>query len=370
MAIAVRAVQDILEEWAPRDIAWERDNPGLQCGSLEAFVKGVLVTLDVSEEVIAEARRKRADLIVSHHPLLFRPLRSVDTREEAGKCLATMLGAGISLYSTHTNADFASGGTSFVLAEKLGLRDVAFLHCPYTLQKKIVTFVPADRVDTVAAAMADAGAGTIGKYDDCSFRLEGTGTFRGNEETHPAVGSAGRLERVNEVRLEMMAPGPKIKAILKALRGTHPYEEVAYDVYPTENLSIEYGMGTIGDLPRPRTLRTFIGHVKKSLGTPHVRFCGDGAQQVSRVAVCGGSGADLFEEAVRKGADAFVTADVRYHSFHDSRGRIALIDAGHYETEFPVISAIAEVLRQGLNRRRESVPVYESSLSTNPVQYV
>jgi len=368
--MTVRAALDILEEWAPQEIAWDRDNPGLQCGSPDAPVTGILVALDVDEEVIEEAKRKKANLIVSHHPLLFKPLERVDTRKPSGRCISSLLEAGISLTSVHTNADFTSGGTSFVLAEKLGLQKVVPLHSPFRLQKKIVTFLPAEHVEAVASAMADAGAGIIGNYDHCSFRLGGTGTFRGNDAAHPAVGRAGRVEQVNEVRLEVVAPGPKVESILRALRAAHPYEEVAYDIYPTENRSAEYGMGTIGELPRPCSLRSFLVKVRKVLAIPHLRFSGDLAHQIRRVAVCGGSGADLLEEAVQKGADVLVTADVRYHSFHASSGRIALVDAGHYETERPVVDMIIEVLKRGVRRRHENVPVYESSVSTNPVHYI
>jgi dinuclear metal center YbgI/SA1388 family protein len=368
--MTVRTVQEIIEEWAPPEIAWDRDNPGLQCGSPDATVRGILVTLDVTEEVIKEARRKRANLIVSHHPLFFKPLHKVDTRDPSGRCISALLEAGISLTSVHTNADFTSGGTSFVLAEKLGLRDIVHLHSPFRLQKKIVTYVPADRVDAVASAMADAGAGIIGNYDHCSFRLAGTGTFRGNDASHPAVGRPGRVEQVDEIRLEVVAPGPKMQRIIQALRTAHPYEEVAYDLYPTENQSAEYGMGTIGELRRPRSLQSFLGHVRKELGIPHLRFSGNVARQIKRVAVCGGSGAELLEEAIRKGAEVLVTADVRYHSFLDSSDRIALVDAGHYETERPVVGVMSAVLKKEMKRRPENVPVYESSLTTNPIQYV
>ncbi|MGB6120468.1 MAG: Nif3-like dinuclear metal center hexameric protein [Bacteroidota bacterium] len=368
--MTVQTVHDILEEWAPREIAWDRDNPGLQCGSPDARVSGILVTLDVNEEVIKEAKRKSANLILSHHPLLFKPLHAVDTSKPNGRCLSALLGAGISLTAVHTNADFTSGGTSFVLDEKLGLRNVVLLHSPFRLQKKIVTFVPADHVEAVASAMADAGAGVIGNYDHCSFRLAGTGTFRGNDAAHPAVGRSGRVEQVDEIRLEVVAPGPKIDGVVRALRTAHPYEEVAYDLYPIENRSAEYGMGTIGELARPRSLRSFLGHVRRVLGIPHLRFCGNVNQQIRQVAVCGGSGAELLEEAVRKGADVLVTADVRYHSFHDSSGRIALVDAGHYETERPVVGVMVAVLKKEIKRRRENVPVYESLLSTNPIQYI
>lgn len=366
----VQDIHRIMAQWAPPAIAWERDNVGLQCGDPEADVRGILVALDPTEEVIREARRRRANMIVTHHPLLFRPQRSITTSSTEGRNLTMLLRRGIALYSAHTNLDFTRQGTSFALAEVLGLEDVGFLERPYRILRKIVTFVPQDHVEAVAAAMAEAGAGRIGNYDQCSFRIEGIGAFRGNTNANPAIGMRGRLERTPEVRLEMIAPEWAVERVLRAMRRAHPYEEVAHDVYALENASNDFGMGVTGTLPRPVQLGTFLARIKRRLGTGRLRWVGDPRAIVERVAACGGSGGDLLESAIKSGSDLFVTADLKYHAFHEARGRIALVDAGHHETELPVVSVLVKKLKQELSRRGSRIAVHAAVCSTNPVCYV
>jgi dinuclear metal center YbgI/SA1388 family protein len=366
--MTVGDVQQSIEAWAPREIAFEGDNTGLQCGDPAAPVRGILVALDPTEEVALEAQRTNANVIVTHHPLLFHPARSVTPQDGVGRILRLLLKADGALVSAHTNLDFARGGTSFALAEKLGLREIAFLHQPHRITKKIVTFVPLRDAERVAAAMADAGAGIIGNYDYCSFSVEGIGRFRGNEASSPAVGRKGSLEQVQEVRLEMVVPSWNVSRVVDAMRAAHPYEEVAYDVYPTENRSNDYGMGVVGKLPRPVRLETFLRTIKRVLGTQGLRFTGRPGGLVQGVAACGGSGADLLAEAVRHGADVFVTADVKYHSFRDATGSIALVDAGHFETEFPVVDAIVKHLTTVIRGRGERIPVRAARRQMTPVQ--
>ena len=365
----VKDVQKIVEGWAPKEIAWERDNPGLQVGSPDSLVRGIYVCLDVTETAIHEAMKRRADLIISHHPLLFRSIRSVDLREKTGRCLSQLLRARVNLLSAHTNLDFTRGGTSFALAKRLGLGKVDFLLKSYRLKKKIVTFVPASHLDRVADAMGKAGAGRIGNYDSCSFQSEGVGTFRGNMESKPAIGKRRRLEHVPEVRLEMIVDQPIMIPVLTEMLKSHPYEEPAYDIYPLENASSEYGMGILGEFSSPMSVEQFVRHVRKSLNTGALRFARGPSKRIRRVAACGGSGADLTDEAVRQKADAFITADVKYHSFHDAVDRIMLIDAGHYETEQPVLESVASKLKEEFARMASSIPVHVARKSTNPVVY-
>jgi dinuclear metal center YbgI/SA1388 family protein len=368
--MTVREVQEILAAWAPPAIAWEEDNPGLQCGDPAAPVRRILVTLDVTSGTVAEARRRRCDMIVSHHPLLFTPLRSVTPSRPEGRILRELIARNIALYSAHTNLDFTRGGTSFALAEALDLTEIRFLETTSANQKKIVTFVPAAHADAVAAAMAASGAGRIGDYDHCSFRVEGTGTFLGNERSNPTVGRAGRIERAGEIRLEMIVPAWNVEAVVRAMRTAHPYEEVAYDVYPLENPNPAYGMGVIGTLKRPSRLIPFLRRLKRTLGTGALRWTGDPARSIRSAALCGGSGGRLLEAAVRARAEVFVTADIRYHAFHDAAGRIALVDAGHYETEAPVIGAVVRRLKNESRRTGGSIDVLPAARSTNPVQYL
>ncbi len=366
--MTVGDIRQSIEEWAPRAIAFERDNTGLQCGDPAAVVRGVLVALDPTEEIAREAKRRNANLVVTHHPLLFHPARSVTPADEAGRELRLLQRSDIALVSAHTNLDFSRGGTSFALAGRLGLEEITFLHQPYRVTKKIVTFAPLRDAERIAAAMAEAGAGVIGNYDHCSFSVEGTGSFRGNDASSPAVGRKGSLEQVREVRLEMVVPSWKVDPVVSALRAAHPYEEVAYDVYPTETPSTDWGMGVIGSLRRTVRLERFLQTVKRSLGTRGLRFTGRPGTPVRRVAACGGSGADLLPEAISRGADVFVTADVKYHSFRDAGGSIALVDAGHFETEFPVVEAIVARLSTVIRARGERIPVRAARRQETPVR--
>ncbi len=368
--MTVNDIHQLIGRWAPAAVAWERDNIGLQCGDPSMAVRGIPVALDITEAIIEEAVRKRANLIVSHHPLLFRPLHAVTPATVSGRCIRALARHEIAVYSAHTNLDFSHGGTSHALAQTLGLSDVEFLETPYRLQKKIVTFVPAEHADAVAAAMTEAGGGRIGNYDNCSFRTPGTGTFRGNESSNPAVGSRERLERAPEIRMEMIVPQWNVDGVLRAMTKAHPYEEPAYDIYPLENRFREFGMGVIGSLRQPVSLRTYLGRIKTALGTGTLRWTGNPRSMVRRVAACGGSGGDLLEAAVAGGADLFVSADLKYHRFHDAAGRIALVDAGHYETEIPVVRALVLRLREEFRGRRAPIPVFATARSTNPIHYV
>ncbi len=367
--MTVNDVHRLISSWAPPDIAWEKDNIGLQIGDMNAAVKGILVSLDVTPNVVAEAARRKANLIVSHHPLLFRPPRSITTQDEVGRCIRALVERNINLYAAHTNLDFTRGGTSFAIAEALELQNVEFLHTTYRVQKKIVTFVPEQHVDAVRNAMAMAGAGVIGNYDHCSFGTAGRGSFRGNENTSPAIGAKGRLENTTEIRLEMVVNQWDVPKVVTALREAHPYEEVAYDLYPLDNVSSEFGMGIVGTLKRPMRVRAFLEFVKKRLKVGGLRRGGSNNTMIRSVAACGGSGAELADAAVARGADAFITADVKYHDFHHAHGNILLIDAGHYETERPVVDAVVKRLKHEFHAKGITLPVAATHITTNPVSY-
>ena len=368
--LRVRDVAGLIERWAPRDFAMEKDNVGLQVGDPASRVRRILVALDATEELVREAVRRNADLIVTHHPPLFRPVRTLETSTAQGRLLAALVRSGKALYAAHTNLDFAPGGTSFVLAERLGLQQVRFLTQHARMYRKVVTFVPATAVDQVAGAMTAAGGGIIGNYDACSFRVQGTGTFRGNPRSSPRVGTRGRFERVEEVRLEMLVDQHNLRAVLEAMKRTHPYEEVAFDIYPLENVYPGTGMGAIGTLRKSLTLSAFLRQIRAKLKTGPMRHTRAVTPRIRTVAVCGGAGTELLQEAVAAGADAFVTADVRYHAFRDAAGVIALIDAGHYETEFPVVNAVTRYLRDALRASHPRVAVDAATTRTSPIVIV
>ena len=343
---------------------------GLQIGNRERRVRRVLVALDVTPEVVKEAIGKKADLIVSHHPLLFHPPSSITTGDELGKSLLTLAEKRIAVFSAHTNLDCARGGVSFALAEALGLRGTEFLAPLKDTLVKIAVFVPSGHVDAVAGAMGKAGAGAIGKYDSCSFRTVGTGTFRGSEASNPFLGQKGKLESVEETRIEMIAPRANAPSILTAMKAAHPYEEVAYDLYPLQNTDPEHGMGTVGTLTKPMTLGSFLKRVKITLRAEAVRYTGRLNRQVRRVAVCGGSGSNLLQNAIATHADAFVTADVKYHAFHEAGDRLALIDPGHWETEHVILKPIAERLKRHARTTGEPLEVFTTNIRTNPTHFL
>ncbi|MER3522619.1 MAG: Nif3-like dinuclear metal center hexameric protein [Ignavibacteria bacterium] len=368
--MTVQDVLRLLTTWAPNDIAGEKDNVGLQVGDGAKRVSRVCVSLDVTQAVVREAAMKRADVIVSHHPLLFRPPKSITPTDEIGACVQALIEHDISVIAAHTNLDFTRGGTSFALADVLNLRNVEFLHRPYRVRKKIVTFVPESHLAQVREAMAAAGAGIIGNYDHCSFGVQGMGSFRGNEQARPTVGKKQRLEFVNEVRLEMIAEQWNVHRIIQAMRAAHPYEEVAYDVYPLDNVHADYGMGIIGEFARPLPQGRFLRMVKMRLGTGALRYCIGASATIRRVAACGGSGAELTDAAIAARADAFITADVKYHDFHHAAGKIVLVDAGHFETEHPVVRSIVRYLETECNKHTARVSVFAARTPSNPVHYL
>ncbi|GIV59925.1 MAG: Nif3-like dinuclear metal center hexameric protein [Rhodothermaceae bacterium] len=364
----IREITAALEAWAPPGSAQSYDNVGLQVGDAGQRVRHALVALDLTPAVLEEARSTGATLIITHHPLLFHPLRRLTPDDLAGGLALRLAEAGIALYSLHTNLDAAPGGVSFALAERLGLTDVRFLDpLPETLCK-LVTFVPSSHFDAVRAALAEAGAGRIGDYDACAFALEGTGFFRPGAEADPFIGRAGALESVREMRLEVEVARWDLERVIRAMKTAHPYEEVAYDVYPVQQPATRAGLGALGRLPEPEPLTAFLRRVAERLEAGSLRYAGNPAARIETVAVCGGAGSHLTRTALRAGADAFVTADVSYHRFFDvldpdGHPRMALIDAGHYETE-----AVTETLLcEWLGRRFPGVTWQRTRTRTSPM---
>jgi dinuclear metal center YbgI/SA1388 family protein len=365
--MTVSDVEQLIEKWAPRWTAWDRDNVGLQVGNRDKKVSRILVALELNERVLSETIRKKVDLIVTHHPLLFHPATSITGSDETGRMVLALAKHEIALYSAHTNLDGAKEGVSYALADALGLQNVKVLSPLQDKMVKIVVFVPASHADKVARAMASAGAGIIGNYEECSFRTFGTGSYKGGAESEPFLGSPGTLTAVEEIRLEMTGPLALVDSIVRALKRVHPYEEVAYDVYPVRNRILDMGMGALGDLPKPVALRSFLRGVKKKLKSESLRYVGSLDQSVRAIAVCGGSGSELLETAVRARADVFVTADIRYHTFQSAQGKIALVDAGHWETEHRVLKPLAMKLQNETQRAGQRVTVDVAQHSTNPV---
>lgn len=359
MSVKLQAVLEALEALAPRRLAEEWDNVGLQLGQPAQPVERVLVALDVSAAVVAEAREKKADLIVAHHPFLFKPLRQIRTDLPQGKLVQALLQDNIAVYAAHTNLDRAPGGLNDWLAEALGLQQVEVLQPgPADALVKLVTFVPQEQAEQVRQALGDAGAGHIGQYSHCSFQTTGEGAFLPLAGTRPFLGKPGKLERVAEVRLETILPRRFANRVVRALLRSHPYEEVAYDLYPLLNERPEGGLGRLGLLQAEISLAQLAEQVAAALEIPGLRQVGDGARRVRKVAVCGGAGAGLVSRAAFCGADVLVTGDVKYHEAQEAQNSgLGLLDAGHFATERLMVGKVAAYLRQQSQRGRWSLDV-------------
>lgn len=356
-----------IENWAPKSIAWEKDNVGLQVGSTKKEIKNILLCLDVDEKVVDEAISKNCNLIISHHPLLFRALKKIDVSEDRTSIIIEkLIKKNITLYSAHTNLDFTKEGVSFQLANKLKLTRQRFLLNKKNNLNKLIVFVPTESADILASALFNSGAGMIGEYDSCSFRTSGIGTFRGSSKSNPVIGKKGKLEKVNEVRLEVIVEVSQLTKVIREMKKVHPYEEVAYDVYPLVNDDANYGMGVIGELKKSYTIREFLKYVSNSLGVKNFRLNKHSASIIKTVAVCGGSGSELLDVAIKNNADAFITADIKYHTFQDAEEKILLIDAGHYETEIFAIDEIKSKLEKIIT---DKTKIYKYSGSANPVLF-
>lgn len=346
----VSDVLAVLDAWAPQGQKADFDRVGLQVGDPAAEVDRVLVALDLTPAVVDEAAETGAQLIVTHHPLIFKPVARATATDPVGALVWRLARAGVSYAAIHTNLDAAHGGVSFALAEQLGVQNPEILAPLDGVMRKLVVFAPRDASDAIRAALAGAGAGEIGDYTACSFSADGTGRFRPEAGAAPAVGAVGQSEAVDEVRIEAVVPEWAVRGAVRAVAAAHPYEEPAVDVYAVENRATRQGYGAIGTLAAPEPLAAFLARVREALGAGALRYVGDEGQTVERVAVCGGSGLSFLPAALAAGADAYVTADVTYHRFFEAldtegRARIALVDAGHYETEAVTERLIAGRLR-------------------------
>ena len=357
-----------IEEWAPKEIAWQKDNVGLQVGAINREVKNILLCLEVTEKVIDDAIKKNCNFIFSHHPLLFQPLKKIDlVNDKNSKLVEKLIKNDITLYSAHTNLDFTKDGVSFELAKILNLKKLAFLVNSKSNQFKLAVFVPAGSIDKVKDAIFGAGGGKIGEYTECSFGIAGKGTFRGSEKSNPVIGQKGVRETADEIKLETIVESWNLRNVISAMIEAHPYEEAAYDVYPLENTNNNYGAGAVGELESAMSEIDFLKHISERLKIKNFRYTEGKRREIKKVAVCGGAGSDLIKDAINSGADAFITADVKYHAFHDSAGKILLIDAGHYETEIHALNEVQRRLNEFTKINNGDIKIFKYDGSTNPI---
>ena len=371
MSVKCQTIISHIEQLAPKSLAEDWDNVGLNIGDPSIEVNGILVTLDVNSEVVDEAVSLGANLIISHHPVIFKTIKSIRGDLPHGQLLTKIVKNDIAVYCVHTNLDSAKEGVNQVLADLFQLENVEVLN-PDKSDKlyKIVVFVPESHAEAVREAMTKAGAGWIGNYSDCTFAVPGIGTFKAAEGCKPFTGQVGVLENAAEIRLETVARENQVQRVVRAMLKAHPYEEAAYDIYLLTNFTEKLGLGKVGTLPTPIKLRQFMDIIKKLLNVPAVRYGGDPKAEVQKIAVCGGSGASLIHKACFAGADVFLTGDLKYHEAQEANSMgLGFVDAGHFATENPVVERLARFLEESFAAWGISVPVSVSKFNSDSFRY-
>jgi dinuclear metal center YbgI/SA1388 family protein len=357
---------NILGSWFPLSLAAEWDNVGLLVGDPAANVERVMTCLTVTPVSTDEAIRERAGLIVSHHPVLFRAVKSLTPATIEGAMLLKLIRAGVAVYSPHTAFDNAKGGINDILAARLGLESVRPLRSlAVDKSVKLVMFVPDGDLGKVSDAVFGAGAGVIGQYRECSFRLKGTGTFFGDDGANPTVGQKGRREEASEWRLEVVCPSAKLEAVVRAMRSAHSYEEPAFDIYPLAADPSKYGMGRVGTLPRAMPLGEFVGFANEKLTATTTQIVGDADRSVWTIALACGAAGEFLSDAIRARADVFLTGELRFHdALAAETSETAVVVAGHYATERPAVEELAVRLAEAF----AAVRVWASKDERDPLR--
>ena len=356
-----------MEQWAPKSLAYEWDNVGLQVGSYNKPVKKVMITLDVLEPVVDEAIENHVDLIIAHHPLLFKSIKQINTDTPAGRVMEKLIKHDITVYAAHTNLDAAEGGVNDMLCDRLGVDDREVLVDTDTERLyKLAVYVPTTHLDTVRDALSGQGAGHIGNYSHCTFQTPGQGTFKPLAGTDPFIGFQDEITFVDEVKIETIVQEQKLSSVINAMIQAHPYEEVAYDIFPLKNAGKNIGIGRIGTLTPAMNVEELSAHVKAVMNISHVRVIGDITKKVNKVAILGGSGEKYIHTAKQKGADVYITGDMTFHVAQDAWvSGIPVIDAGHY---------IEEVMKHSTKNhlddelQDDAVEIIVSKVNTDPFQ--
>lgn len=362
----IQEITNHLEKIAPVSLQESYDNSGLLIGSYNKDINKALITLDVTEEVVKEAINEKCELIISHHPVIFKGLKRLTGSTLTERLVIMALKSDIAIYAIHTNLDNIMGGVNSILSEKLGIKNSKILSPKKGGLVKLVTFCPSNHLDKVQKAMFKFGAGNIGDYDSCSYYSSGTGTFRALEGSNPFVGKQNELHQEEEFRIETIVPNHRLSDVLKAMIEAHPYEEPAYDIYSLDNPNESIGSGIIGELESAMPIKEYLQQVKQTLGTSTIKHNKLINRPVKRVAICGGSGSFLIDAAARQNADLFITADVKYHEFFEYTGDMTIADAGHYETEH----LIKELLYTLLKKKIPNFALQISKKDANPIFFL
>ncbi|MFB4164901.1 Nif3-like dinuclear metal center hexameric protein [Alteribacillus sp. JSM 102045] len=366
-----QTIIQLFEEWSPKSLAVEGDKVGLMIGTLNKPVHKVMIALDVLEEVVDEAVEKQVDMIIAHHPLIFKPLKTIDTSKGQGPIIEKCIKHNITVYAAHTNLDIAKGGVNDMMAEALKLQDTKVLVPTQEVAlKKLVAFTPESHVEDVRQALGDAGAGFIGGYSHCTFSAEGTGTFIPGEDTNPYLGKRGEMEFASEKRIETVVPENILKNVIQALEKAHPYEEPAYDIYPLDLEGEVLGLGRVGKLEKPVSFETFAEQVKTAFNVNSVRAVGSLSDTIEKVALLGGDGNKYWSYAKRQGADVYLTGDLYYHVAHDAQMEgLNLIDPGH-NVEKIMKQGVKEKMEKLLDSKKYNTTFIASNVSTDPFTFL
>jgi dinuclear metal center YbgI/SA1388 family protein len=354
-----------LQTLAPLALQEGYDNAGLLTGNPNMPLTRALITLDCTEAVVAEAINKGCNLIIAHHPIVFKGLKKLNGSNYVERTIIAAIKNDIAIYAIHTNLDNIFGGVSFKMATLLGLKEVQVLQPKKNLLQKLTVFVPLQHTDMVLAALNQAGAGQIGNYADCSFTVTGQGRFKPETNAEPFIGRPGQLEEVSENRIEVIFPFYLGQAIIQAMREAHPYQEIAYYLQNLENEWQQAGSGAIGELPELQNETDFLKTIKTTFNAGCVKYTALRGKEIKKVALCGGSGSFLLPDALKAGADIFITSDFKYHEFFDAEGRIIIADIGHFESEQFTI----DLLFDNLSKKFPNIAV-RSEIETNPVKYL
>jgi dinuclear metal center YbgI/SA1388 family protein len=355
-----------LEEIAPLNYQESYDNAGLIVGSPEKEITKALISLDCTEAVVDEAIAQNCDIIISHHPIVFKGLKKLNGNNYVERVIIKAIENKIAIYAIHTNLDLVLTGVNAKICEKIGLQNCRILSPKAGLLKKLVFFVPLDKADEVKTAIFSAGAGEIGNYSECSFNVNGFGTFKGNEKSNPFIGIKNQLHQEEETRVEVIYPAVAERRILAALLAVHPYEEVAHDIYSLDNALQDVGFGMIGELKNEMDGLDFLHLLKNNMDLSVIRYTEILNKKIKRVAVCGGSGSFLLSKAIQAKADVFVTADFKYHEFFDADGKILIADIGHFESE----QFTQELLLQFITKKFPKFAIRLTENNTNPIKYL
>lgn len=364
--ILVKEVTDYLESIAPLSYQESYDNSGLITGNPQSEIRGILVCLDSTEDVIMEAIEKGCNLVIAHHPIIFSGLRKITGKNYVERTILLAIKNDISIYAIHTNLDNVSVGVNKMIGERLGLKNLKILSPKSSLLRKLVTFCSVNDAEKVKDALFNTGAGNIGNYTECSFNLVGEGQYRGNEASNPVKGEKGKRHTENELRIEVIFENYRQNQIISALLAAHPYEEVAYDIYDLVNKDSRVGSGMVGELTESQNEKDFLVDLKKKMKASSIRHTSLLGKNVKKIAICGGSGSFLLQDAIFSGADVFITADYKYHQFFDADGKILIADIGHFESEQFTMDLIKTLIIEKFS----TFAVRITEVNTNPVFYM